>query len=325
MIQPLVTIGIPTVDRMAFLEEAVESALAQTWPRIEVLVGDDGDTKGIREWCVQRSARDARLIYHRNPRRLGLAGNWNAIAQRAAGEYIAFIGDDDRLLPHFVERLMTAATPATAVAFCNHFVIGADGIRQPDETERVTREYHRADLGEGAVSDPSSCAWQAAICASAYVARRADIVRLGFHEELNSPDVEFFIRLAGEGVRFDFCREYLVEFRVHAGSETSSGLRHDDLVARLLHVMVPAEVEPWKRALLERLIVNAASRALQLGDWRRARGFLASGYYPVGRRSASYAIQVLCATLRAPIGTSLYRAIHSVKRGRERRRASHAV
>src|SRR5437867_111339 len=107
----LVSIAIPTVDRFSYLIEAVEAALAQTWPHIEVLVGDDGDSPQIRDWCSQRSRADARLRYEKNHRRLGIARNWNAMAARACGEFIVFQGDDDRLLPQFVATLMNATTP----------------------------------------------------------------------------------------------------------------------------------------------------------------------------------------------------------------------
>ena len=58
MTAPIVTIGIPTVNRLAYLIEAVESALAQTWPHIEVLVGHDGDGPDVSDWCRARAERD---------------------------------------------------------------------------------------------------------------------------------------------------------------------------------------------------------------------------------------------------------------------------
>ena len=42
---PLVTIAIPTVERLPYLKEAVASALKQTYERIEVLIGDDGSSQ----------------------------------------------------------------------------------------------------------------------------------------------------------------------------------------------------------------------------------------------------------------------------------------
>lgn len=315
MTVPRVTVGIPTLRRLTYLIEAVDAALAQTWPNLEVLVGDDGDSPEIREWCLRRAQDDSRLRYQRNPARLGLAGNWNALASSARGDFIALPGDDDRLLPDFVERLMTAAAPDTAVVFCNHHVIDQQGRRLPDETERIERRYHRDVLERGPVADPAVCAWQLALCPSAVLIRRRELLRLGFRDELNSPDVEFFIRLAGESARFDFVPDRLAELRVHgAGTETASGLRHDDLVACLLPMAVPAHVEAHKHTLIEGLIVNAVSRSLQQGDRRRARQFLQSDYYPRASRPVSRLVQLTCAALPRLIGSPVYRAIVMAKR-----------
>ena len=80
--RPLVSIAIPTYDRLQYLKEAVASALSQTYERVEVIIGDDGPTNSIRAWCETVAMRDARVRYRRNARNLGLAGNWNALADR---------------------------------------------------------------------------------------------------------------------------------------------------------------------------------------------------------------------------------------------------
>lgn len=313
MSQPLVSIGIPTVSRLAYLREAVAAALGQTWPNVEVLIGDDGTSEEIREFGTALAARDPRVKYQRNSRRLGLAGNWNEIAGNASGDFIAFLGDDDRLLPTFIERLLAGAASDTAVAFCNHHIIDAKGLRLPAEATRAEARYHRTGIAAGRVDVPAVCAWRLAICPSAALVRREHVLRLGFREELNSPDVEFFIRLAGEGARFDFVEERLVEFRTHPAAATASGLRHEALVARLLPIAVTKEIEPFKRELIEHLIVNAVSRCLQQGRRDQAQVFLRSAYYPKAGRRGSRFVQRTCAVLPASVGSCIYRTVASIK------------
>src|SRR5918911_1825747 len=114
----LVSIAIPTFNRLDYLKEAVASALAQTYERVEVLIGDDGREEAIRAWGEEIARRDARVRYRRNPYNLGLAGNWNALADAARGEFLVIIGDDDRLLPEFVETLIDVIqSTAAQVAF----------------------------------------------------------------------------------------------------------------------------------------------------------------------------------------------------------------
>jgi glycosyltransferase involved in cell wall biosynthesis len=315
----LVSIGIGVVDRFAYFKEAVQAALAQTWPHIEILVGDDGDSSAVREWCLRLAEQDGRLKYHYNGGRLGIAGNWNAIAARAEGEFIVFPGDDDRLLPRFVERLVTVATSDTALVFSNHHIIDARGRRLPEETDHVTRRYHRSQLPAGQVS-ASACAWGLAICPSAALVRRRHVLQLGFGADLTSPDIDLFIRLASDRARFDFVPELLVEVRQHPLSLTTAGLRHDTLLTRLLDVPVAPDLEPLKRDLLAHLAVTAVSRSLERGDCVAARRVLQSGYYPMASRRASYMTHQACAVLPGSVGAAVYRTILQMKRavGRSR-------
>src|SRR5205823_4995333 len=154
----------------------------------------------------------------------------------------------------------------TTLVFCNHYVIDATGRRLDNETARVTRIYGRADLRGGVVANAAVCAWQMSLCPSAVLVRRDDVVRLRFHDELNSPDIELFIRLAHENASFVFVPEYLAEYRMHEASMTGSGLRNDCLASRLVAIDVPAAIEPLKARLLRGLLVNAVSRSLQHGD-----------------------------------------------------------
>src|SRR5258706_15173636 len=118
---PLVTVAVPTFSRFEYLKEAVASALSQTYENIEVLIGDDGTTDAIHEWGQSLAQRDPRVRYQRNEQNLGLAGNWNAVTDAARGEFLIIIGDDDRLLPAFVETLIGLVDPSGQVAFANQF------------------------------------------------------------------------------------------------------------------------------------------------------------------------------------------------------------
>ena len=133
---PLVTICIPTFDRLHYLKESVASALAQTYDDIEVIIGDDGTSHPIQQWGEKTADQDNRVRYQRNSHNLGLAGNWNALADAAQGEFIVIIGDDDRLLPDFVRRMVDVILPDFQVAFSNHYLINDSGgtwfrCRQP--------------------------------------------------------------------------------------------------------------------------------------------------------------------------------------------------
>ena len=112
---PLVSIVIPTFDRPTYLEEAVVSALQQDYPCLEVLVGDNGSGEALRGLSPEVTA-DPRFSYRRNSHNLGMSGNFNALADAAGGEFFVAIGDDDRLLPGFVGRLVQEMKPGVIIA-----------------------------------------------------------------------------------------------------------------------------------------------------------------------------------------------------------------
>jgi glycosyltransferase involved in cell wall biosynthesis len=107
MNQPLVTIGIPTFNRASgYLRGAIESALAQSYADIEVIVSDNCSTDHTRD--VVQSFDDPRLTYFRQEKNIGQLNNTNFIVQKARGDYLLIYHDDDMIDPDFIETCMIA-------------------------------------------------------------------------------------------------------------------------------------------------------------------------------------------------------------------------
>lgn len=107
VLQPLVTVMIPAYAQEAFIEQAVESALAQTWPNLEVIVCDDASPDAT----LARLARfdDPRLKIVRNERNLGRTGNYRRLLfELASGDYAVNLDGDDYFLdPGFIAEAMS--------------------------------------------------------------------------------------------------------------------------------------------------------------------------------------------------------------------------
>jgi glycosyltransferase involved in cell wall biosynthesis len=279
---PAVTICIPTLarERLPYLREAVDCARAQTRKDIEIIISDDAGPPDIERYAREQQELDPRVRYRRNSRRLGLGGNWNAVAQDARGQYLVIIGDDDRLLPPFVETLLAAGGPDTAVLFSNHYVIDSGGARCDELTRETVAAYARDRLEAGPVADASTCVWRNSVPMLASLTRTADVKRMGIKTDLNTPEIELFARLAAEGREFVFVPNYLAEYRVHANSETTAGLATERLVKYLEPIAVPAHVEPVKAAYMGLLLMSAVNRALRDGDVASAREAMRHRYYP---------------------------------------------
>src|SRR5450432_1084077 len=157
---PLVSIIIPTLDRPHYLREALAAALAQTYRNIEVLVFDNGMLDETLAVAQEASRRDGRVRFQRNARNLGMSANFNALADAARGEFLVAIGDDDRLLPEFVSRLVGVMKPDLRVAFSNHYLINAEGRRLEAESKEHTRRYWRDTLPAGVMENADAVAWR---------------------------------------------------------------------------------------------------------------------------------------------------------------------
>lgn len=316
---PLVTIAIPTYQRFDFLKEAVNSAIQQTYSKIEILVGQDPTPQGldrsILSWCQSLVEQYPQFRYQCNSHNLGLAGNWNALASAAKGEFIVIIGDDDRLLPDFTQKLVAQLQPQTQVAFSNHHIINSQGERLESESVKITNDYHRDRLPAGKVINSEAWVWQNAIPMSAALVRTRDVQRLQFKTDLNTPEIEFFIRLAQEGSEFVFLPDYLSEYRVHKLAATSSGLKVDRLVKYLLPVRVSPDIEPYKKALLSPMMITSVSRCLMQGEIDQSRELISSEYYPSSQMATNIRciFQKFCAGLPGSMGGELYKLLAGLR------------
>lgn len=101
-----VSVIIPTYKRSEFLDRAISSVLNQTYSNIEVIVVDDNEPHSnfrlLTQEKMSKYATNERIIYERNERNLGGALARNQGINKATGDYITFLDDDDIYLPNKV-------------------------------------------------------------------------------------------------------------------------------------------------------------------------------------------------------------------------------
>lgn len=98
IVKDLVSILIPTYNRPALFEQTLLSALAQTYPHVEILVNDNS-TNEDTALLMQKYEGDSRVHYFRNRAAKCKADNFRPFEHRARGEYLQWCMDDDILLP----------------------------------------------------------------------------------------------------------------------------------------------------------------------------------------------------------------------------------
>lgn len=112
--KPLVTIMIPTYNQEKYIGEAIESALAQDYPNLEIIVADDCSTDSTAK-KVHPYTEDHRFHYHRNKSNLGRVGNYHNTAHNLAhGEWLINLdGDDYFTSTSFITDAIDAISKAT--------------------------------------------------------------------------------------------------------------------------------------------------------------------------------------------------------------------
>lgn len=91
---PLVSVVVPSYNAIAYISGFMKSLLATAYPRIEIIIVDDGSTDGTLEFLQNLSLKDKRVKIIKTLRRLGLTRSRNLALQCANGQYIAFSETD---------------------------------------------------------------------------------------------------------------------------------------------------------------------------------------------------------------------------------------
>jgi glycosyltransferase involved in cell wall biosynthesis len=127
---PRVSIGIPAYNNAGAIRATIESALAQTYPDLEVLVADHGSTDATA--AIIEGFRDrARLrILDPTPRGGGALRNWNRVSQEARGTYFKLLCGDDLLDPDAVAGQVAAldAHPTAVMVASRRRIVDAHGV-----------------------------------------------------------------------------------------------------------------------------------------------------------------------------------------------------
>jgi glycosyltransferase involved in cell wall biosynthesis len=209
---PLVTVVIPCYNQGHFLAEAIQGALDQTHPRVEIVVVDDGSTDTTP--IVASAYQGIRYVHQENR---GLAGARNRGLKESAGECLVFLDSDDRLHPCAVEVGLRCLQrwPAAAFAYGRCNLIGADGAwLATSERPIVEGDHYRVLLCGNFLPNPA-----------AMIFRRASLEAVGgFSVNSNgkgAEDYELCLRLTREYEARGH-KEVIADYRQHEASMSRS-------------------------------------------------------------------------------------------------------
>jgi glycosyltransferase involved in cell wall biosynthesis len=124
---PLVSVGVPVYNGEATIARALDSLLAQDLDDVEIIICDNASTDATPQICAGYAARDPRIALHRNPRNLGLAGNYNRTLELARGRYFKWATHDDWHDPRSLRLTVDALGAVPEASLC------ATGVSWVDE------------------------------------------------------------------------------------------------------------------------------------------------------------------------------------------------
>jgi glycosyltransferase involved in cell wall biosynthesis len=102
---PLVSILIPAHNAEEWIADSIQSAIAQTWRRKEIIVVNDGSSDGTAEVAQRFASKEIAVVSTENQ---GAAATRNRALQLSQGDYIQWLDADDLLAPDKVERQLAA-------------------------------------------------------------------------------------------------------------------------------------------------------------------------------------------------------------------------
>lgn len=185
---PRISVILATRDRPTLLPRAIESVLAQRYRRWELIVVDDGETDAVTQALAGQE--DERVVVAEGPRR-GLSAARNAGLDRAGGEVICYLDDDNVLHPewlHAVAHLFAAREDvdvAYGIALTEHQAPGERGDGWWPAHWQLP--FSRETLLERNITDAGA------------IAHRRGLAEARFDEELSSvEDWDLLIRLTAE-------------------------------------------------------------------------------------------------------------------------------
>ena len=212
-----VSIGLPVFNGENFLEDAIRSVLAQTMDELELVICDNASTDRTETICRDYAARDPRVRYHRNPRNLGAAPNYNRTFELATAPLFKWLSHDDRLQPGYLaatvaelDRHPEAVLAHTVVDYIDaqgavfaQYDSGLDHADAPDPAQRFAAMVLRSHS-----------------CVDFFgLVRRSALEGSLLHASFHGADRAFLAQMALRG-RLIQLKEPLVQMREHGARYT---------------------------------------------------------------------------------------------------------
>jgi glycosyltransferase involved in cell wall biosynthesis len=288
----MISVVMPSYNSAAFVAEAIESVLAQTFPDFELLVCDDGSTDGTQEIVQGYARHDGRIRFLQHGFR-SVSRNCNAALEAARHGWIARLDADDVMHRHRLERQIMAVADDPSVVLWGGFA------RLINRHGQILRTAMAGPTTEAAFQASRRAGRMVVILGPTVMFRRSLALELGGYDPRfdSAEDLELLHRMAGHGSVRALPR-MLTRYRIHGGSITASTAIRQARLLRYIELRERARAEgqppPTLEAFLEAL--DRAPLPGRLGEWLD------------GRSRQCYRNATVCHAERHPVRTAAWAA-----------------
>lgn len=201
-VNPLVSVVIPVFNDGIYLNEAVQSALGQTYGHLEIIIVNDGSTDEYTLSVLKTIGRENVRVVHKPNGHLSSARN--AGIKEAKGELILTLDADDK----FNKEFLSLAVP--------HFADPGVGVVTCYVRSFGDQSYKWRPRGGGA----ANFLFKNECCGNSLFRKRIWLDEGGFDEQMKSgyEDWEFWIRATKAGWQVKVIRQYLFNYRITSKS-----------------------------------------------------------------------------------------------------------
>lgn len=110
---------MPVYNGENYIEEALDSILAQTYADFELIISDNASTDRTQEICQSYATRDRRIRYYRNKGNIGVSKNFNRVFELSIGKYFKWIAHDDIYAPDYLSKCVRAFEQDPSLVLCH--------------------------------------------------------------------------------------------------------------------------------------------------------------------------------------------------------------
>ena len=265
-LQPLVSIVIPAYNSMPYLEEAIESVLSQDYPKIELIVLNDGSTDNTREFLEKYKGK----FYYDSHTNMGQAATLNKGWKLSRGDFIGYLSADDILTKDAVSVSVKAfqENPDIILTYPDNFVINS----QSEFIRKYTApEYEYYDFVIHA---------KCRIGVGAFFLRTAFNKIGGWNSKYRlMPDYAYQLSLAKLG-KFKYIPQVLGYSRVHSQAISANKVSNETadefvtVMEKELMASTDKRLLDLKGKILSRSYLFSARTHLESGRYKKALQYL---------------------------------------------------